>query len=106
MITEIKTQLIANYMWIKAQSKELMNTLVDLSMEMVMSSGNLGTGLMQFLTKACEGINKGYAWFKDGWCQYISKYLVRFFETLRRGFAMIATGFEILQVQFISIQKI
>ena len=77
----------------------LLSGLNTILLDMVFSIGEIGKGLLSFLTRTsvCGVINNAYSWFLNVWCEYLQNYLAKLLTTLRSAISMVAAGFEILQ---------
>ena len=77
----------------------LLSGLNTILLDMVFSIGEIGKGLLSFLTRTsvCGVINNAYSWFLNVWCEYLQNYLAKLPTTLRSAISMVAAGFEILQ---------
>jgi len=95
--SQAKATIVRNYAWIKRETKSMTVVVSDMAFDMLFSSGQIGSGLMSFLTSVCGSINEAYSWFLNMWCEYILTYLTRFLNAIRSGMSMVAAGFEILQ---------
>lgn len=96
-VRQAQQQIAADWQWVKVEAKSMLAGVNKLLMDMVFTTGEIGRGLLAFLTSVCGFVNEYYAWFIGVWCNYIHKYLVRFLTVLRKGMSMIAGGFEVLQ---------
>jgi hypothetical protein len=97
MKANIISSIRGEFAYIKKESRQMRDMVMDLFMDMLFTSGQLGTSLLNFLTGVCGKINEAYNWFMDVWCKYVLKHLTTFLSTLRKGLSMMASGFEILQ---------
>ena len=90
-------ELAADWAWVKNQAKSMLAGVNRLLVDMLFSTGQVGKVLLNFMTSACERINRLYAWLMGVWCKFLQKHLPYFLTVLRKGLSMIASGFEILQ---------
>jgi len=90
-------EIAADWLWIKNQAKGMLSGVNRLLVDMVFSTGEIGKGLLDFLTKACDKINSVYTWLLTIWCNFLQKHLPYLLTVLRKGISMMASGFEILQ---------
>ena len=90
-------QMAKDWAYIKSEGKGLLSGLNTILLDMMFSTGEIGKGLLAFLTSVCGAINNAYSWFLNVWCEYFQKYLAKLLTTLRSAISMVAAGFEILQ---------
>ena len=100
LLSAVKTamgQLASDWAYMKSEGKGMLAGINSILMDMVFTTGEIGKGLLAFLTSTCGAINDYYSWFLNVWCNFVQKYLSKFLVTIRGALSMIASGFEILQ---------
>jgi hypothetical protein len=92
-----RQQIAEDWQWIKNRAREMLSGINRLLLDMIFTTGQVGSLLLDFLTRVCSFINESYAKLLGGWCNFVQKYMAGFLTYLRKGLSMIASGFEILQ---------
>lgn len=92
-----KADIAADWAWVKKEASQMIDSISDLLADALFSSGELGRGLVAFLDALCFGLNEIFDWLLKQWCEHLQPGLAKFLTVVRKGFGIVASGFEILQ---------
>jgi len=95
-VRSLKQAAGADWALIKRKAGAAMASAADMLLDGMLNSGSAGKGLMQFLSRACEQINRWLEWFVGVWCTYVKQYMISLLLALQRLVGMIGSGFEIV----------